>query len=254
MNAELDIQTVVKLGKTILAKGYFSPPFKLANITEDKQGKALQLMLMSSSPGILSGDSYQIKIKVGEGSVLNLQTQSYSRIFTMAGMASQNMEVYIGKNASLHYLPHPVVPHKNADFVAKNKIYLNENCQLIWGEILTCGRKLNGEIFTFKRLQNVTEIYVDNRLTIKENLLIKPQEINLNTIGQLEGFTHQASLFLIQPNNSTGKKKALTAILETQKEIMFGVTTAAYNAILVRVLGNRAEQLHSLLKRLASVI
>ncbi len=252
MIAELDIQTQVKLGKTILKKGYFSPPFKLANVTEDKLGKALLLMLMSSSPGILSGDNYQIKINIGEDSILHLQTQSYSRIFTMVGKAAQNMEVHVNKNASFYYLPHPVVPHENADFVASNKIYLSDNCTLVWGEILTCGRKLNGEIFKFRRLQNITSIYLNNKLIIKENLLIKPQEINLNAIGQLEGFTHQASLFVIQPNNNSDKIKSITNKLESQKDIVFGMTTQAHNAILVRVLGNRAEQLHSLLKSLVA--
>lgn len=254
MNAELDIQAVLKLGRTILKKGYFSQPFKLANITEDKQGKALRLMIMSSSPGILSGDDYQIKVNVGEDSELHLQTQSYCRIYTMAQMATQTMTVQVEKNASFYYLPHPVVPHEGADFVAKNKIYLIEDAQLIWGEILTCGRKLTGEIFKFKRLQNITEIYVNNKLIIKENLLIKPKEINLNAIGQLEGFTHQASLFLIQPNNNADKINKITAILETQKEIIFGVTKATQNAILVRILGNHAEQLHSLLKQLSIIL
>lgn len=254
MIAELDIQTVVKLGRTILARGYFSPPFKLANITEDKLGKALYLMLMSSSPGILSGDDYQIKISLGDDSVLHLQTQSYSRIFTMAGNAMQNMEVRLNKNARFYYLPHPVVPHDGADFISINKIYLSDNCTLVWGEILTCGRKLSGEIFKFKKIQNVTSIYINNKLIIKENLLIDPQKIDVNSIGQLEGFTHQASLFIIQPNKKTDILKLITSQLEKEKDAVFGITSQANNAIMVRVLGNRAEQLHSLLKSISNLI
>lgn len=251
MIAELQIITTVKLGRTILEKGYFSQPLKLANITEDKQGKALQLMIMSSSPGILSGDEYKINIQLKKGSELHLQTQSYSRIFTMKEMASQTMEIHIEKEAGFYYLPHPIVPHENADFVAKNKIYLTETSTLIWGEILTCGRKLNGEIFKFKRLQNVTEIYINNKLILKENLLIEPAKINLNAIGQLEGFTHQASLFIIKPKQNTIESlKSITAYLEKEKDIIFGVTTAAQNTVLVRILGNGAEQLHKCLKSL----
>ena len=53
MNAQLHIQTALRNGITYLKNCYATPPFKLANITEDKQSHELQLMLMSSSPGIL---------------------------------------------------------------------------------------------------------------------------------------------------------------------------------------------------------
>ena len=55
----------------------------MANITEDKTGATLQLMLMSSSPGILDGDEYKIKIELEENCSLQLHTQSYQRLFNM---------------------------------------------------------------------------------------------------------------------------------------------------------------------------
>jgi urease accessory protein len=41
-------------------------PFKLADITEDRSEKTLRLMMMTSSPGILDGDEYNIQIEVEE--------------------------------------------------------------------------------------------------------------------------------------------------------------------------------------------
>ena len=61
----------------------------------------------------------------------------------MKGSASQKMKVAIQKNGFLRYIPHPMVPHKESNYKAENTIYLEENATLIWGEILTCGRKLN---------------------------------------------------------------------------------------------------------------
>ena len=60
MKARLHIQTAVRNGITCLKQSFYTPPFKVANITEDKQAGPLHLMLMCSSPGILDGDDYQL--------------------------------------------------------------------------------------------------------------------------------------------------------------------------------------------------
>ena len=113
-------------------------------------------------------------------------------------MASQTLEVHLqASGSSFCFLPHPVVPHETSDFSANNKIFLTDNCSLIWGEVLTCGRKLSGEIFKFSKYHSVTEIFINDKLVIKENLLIKPSVIDVNAIGQMEGYTHQATLICL---------------------------------------------------------
>ncbi len=87
-----------------------------------------------------------------------------------------------------------MVPHKESNYKAENTIYLEENATLIWGEILTCGRKLNGEQFEFTEFQNKTSVFKNGKLVVFENLYMNPSPMNPLSIGQLEGFTHQASL------------------------------------------------------------
>ncbi len=255
MIAELHIETKLRDGCTHLKKVYATPPFKIADVREDKRDKTLQLMLMSSSPGILDGDEYRIKVDLDEDCRLDLETQSYQRIFNMQGSALQQIEVHMRKGSSLQYLPHPSVPHENSDFTAKNNIYLSDKCSLIWGEVLTCGRKLNGEVFLFTKYHNLTEIFLNSKLIIKENLLILPKQINVNAIGQLEGYTHQASLIHIN-ENADGKylKENINTFLTDQTQIAYGITEAPTNGLIVRILGQKAEQLHYCLKAIANII
>ena len=252
MIATLHIQTALRENITYLKKAYCSTPFKVADITEDKKVNALQLMLMSSSPGILDGDDYQMKIHLDAGCSLHLHTQSYQRLYNMKQGAAQHLEVLMSNGSSFCFLPHPAVPHGQSHFIASNKICLTDNCSLLFGEILTCGRKLNGEAFLFSKYHNITEVFINNKLIIKENLLMQPAGIEVNSIGQLEGFTHQASLIYL---HETACIKELTAVvhelLAHQKEIIFGVTTAPKNGLIVRILGQRAEQLHLCLKKIA---
>lgn len=254
MISHLHIQAAERDGITYLKQSYFTPPFKVANITEDKQAGPLHLMLMSSSPGILDGDDYQLKISIEENAHLHLHTQSYQRLFNMKQGASQKQEVYLKKNASLIYIPHPAVPHKQSIFTTCNKIYLEENNRLIWGELLTCGRKLNGEHFDFIKYHSITDIYISGRLVIKENWLIQPGITNVHTIGQWEGYTHQASLLMFdRQENIPSQYDAINHFLLQQQEITFGISTLQHNGLIVRILGHKAEQLFNCQNRIATL-
>jgi urease accessory protein len=251
MYSNLNIETIYKNGATSLGKSYFTPPFKIANITEDKKSEWLQLMLMSSSPGILDGDQYKIRIELRENSSLQLHTQSYQRLFNMKEGAAQHMEVYLEKGSSFIYLPHPSVPHENSIFSATNKFYLGDSCNLIWGEILTCGRKLNGEVFRFSSYRSISEVFIHDKLLIKEHLFMQPSLINPDSIGQLEGFTHQASLISVRESHSTD---SIYDYLSQQEEILFGVSVTAGNGLIVRMLGYKAEQLYHHLQQITALL
>jgi urease accessory protein len=255
MIAELHIETKLRDGITYLKRSYFTPPFKLADVREDKKDSTLQLMLMSSSPGILDGDEYRIKIELDEDCSLKLQTQSYQRLFTMKGSAKQNLQVNMAKGSSFCYLPHPTVPHEGSDFTAKSKLCLSDDCTLIWGEILTCGRGQHGEVFTFSKYHNLTEIYLNNKLIIKENLMIKPSQIDVNMMGQLENYTHQASLIYL--NNSVDIKHLkiqINNLLSNLNEVIYGITETPKNGLLIRILGYKGEQLHKALNQITDLI
>jgi urease accessory protein len=255
MNAQVHIEAVTQNGITCQGKSYFTPPFKVANITEDKRSPWLHLMLMNSSPGILDEDQYAIKIEVGENALLHLHTQSYQRIFTMKNQATQLLEAHLQKNAVFIHLPHPSVPHENASFTIHNKIFLTPESDLVWGEVLTCGRKLNGEVFRFSKYHSVTDIFINNKLVIKENLLMQPSLIDPRGLGQLEGFTHQASLICFNRNGmGTECLDEIHDYLSGEQGILHGISSTAGNGMIVRILGNGAEQLHQHLTAIAFLV
>ncbi|MES2646562.1 MAG: urease accessory protein UreD [Bacteroidota bacterium] len=255
MIAQLHIRACLRNGITYLKHCYATPPFKLADITEDKKANELQLMLMCSSPGILDGDSYSVKLELEENCNMQLHTQSYQRLFQMKEGAKQLMEVTLQAGASLVYLPHPAVPHATSIFSSVNKIFLQQKCSLIWGEILTCGRQLKSEYFSYSKYHSITEVYIDNRLVVKENLLMQPAMVNVNAIGQLEGYSHQASLLCIYDNEYLpGTMDAIYDFLVMQPAIEFGISKTPLKGFIVRILGFKAEQLHHLLKSVADLV
>jgi urease accessory protein len=255
MNGRLEIQTACRNNKTILKDNFMSPPFKLADITEDKNSSMLELMMMSSSPGTLDNDRLNIDILVEEDCSVKLKTQSYQRIFNMKDSATQHTNIKIKQNGFLSYIPHPTVPHKNANYTSINNIYLENSSTLIWGELLTCGRKLNNEIFLFKKIHSITQIFCENKLIIRENLLMQPSLINLSSLGQLEGYTHQASLIFY--NNDFDKatvKENIHRLLNDKKGIAFGISNGSGHTLMLRILGNHAEEMFELMNVVGSVL
>lgn len=255
MNAALHITIGNQGGFSYLKQVYFTTPFKVANISQQKKQPTLHLMLMSSSPGILDGDSYDIKIEVENNCALHLHTQAYQRLFNMKNGASQQMLVSIADGASFVYLPHPSVPHEQSVFTSQSNFYLGKNCHFIFGEILTCGRKLNGEAFLFSKYHSINRFFIQNQLVIKENLLMQPLAINVQAIGQMEGYTHQASfIFLNEEAEIKQLQKAFIDVLATEKDIEYGVSAAPVNGLIVRLLGNGAQQLFTILHTLHHII
>lgn len=251
MRTQLHIQVGERKGCSYVKKVYFTTPLKVANITEDKTGHKLDLMLMSSSPGILDGDAYDIKIEVEKNCALQLHTQAYQRLFNMQQGASQQTTIHVADGASFVYLPHPSVPHEHSTFTARNNFYLGSNCHFVFGEILTCGRKLNGETFLFSKYHSISQVFINDKLVIKENLLMEPAVIDVHAIGQLEGYTHQASLIFLHHDADVKRlQNELLEILAAEKNIEYGVTAAPVNGLTVRLLGHGAEQLFKILNDL----
>jgi len=255
MIAALDITAARRDGRTYLKRSFWQPPFKIADVTEDRRRPTLHLMQMSASPGVLAGDHYQLGIRLEEGAAVHWHTQSYQRLFSMASAARQQVRVDLAPGASLTYLPHPCVPQAGADFRADNHIFLAANSRLVWGEIVTCGRKLNGEVFQFSNYRSVTEVSVEGKLVLKENLRLVPQRTDLGGLGQLEGFTHQGGLLCIDAQVNVAR--VIPLLLETLAAIPgidFGVTGLPVNGFALRVLGNHSERLMQALKITSEIV
>jgi urease accessory protein len=255
MISELKIGTGVRKGITYLKESYYTKPFKLADIGAYRADKALCLMLMTASPGMLDGDDYRITINVSTGARLQLQTQAYQRLYSMRTGARQQMDVEVGEEALFSYIPHPMVPHTDAAFKGHNRIHLSEGSRLIWGEILTCGRKLNGEVFKFRLFHNLTEVRYKGKLILKDNVMIQPARLNVNEPGQMEGFTHQATLIYADTRpDAPPVADRLLELLAHEEDIAFGVTQSAGPAIVLRILGHGAEQLFNCMRSMETIL
>ncbi len=263
----LYIKTGFKEGKSYLMDSYVSVPFRITNIGQIKEDDCLYMMLGSSSPGLLDTDNHEIDINVEENSRFQLQTQSYQRLYNMKKGSSQITKVKLAPNSAFCYVPHPIVPQENSIFRNHTIIHLEKNCELILSEIITCGRKnsefispdreIFGEIFKFTYFQNVTEICFNDLLILKDKIILEPQVVPVDTVIQLEGYTHQATFIYLNTGNSSVAYELIAEILkimEYEENISFGVSEMAANGFVLRVLGNGGEQLFNCFQQIQNFL
>ncbi|WP_411810804.1 urease accessory protein UreD [Chryseobacterium scophthalmum] len=245
MDSHLNIIAGFKSEKSYIKDLYVSLPFRCVSVGQRKDDNKLYQMIMSSSPGILDGDHYHLDISLEKGASMQLQSQSYQRLFNMKDEALQEINIVMEDETSFAYVPHPVVPHEDSNFKSKAKINVGKNSQIIISEIITCGRKHYGEIFKLKRFQNLMEIYHDKKLIIKDNVLIQPDLIPINTIGNLEQYTHQGTLIFYSTKENVEKDHLIQTIIDHSEqfkdEMEIGVSAMEENGFVVRALGHGGE-------------
>lgn len=84
---------------------------------------------------------------------------------------------------------------------------------------------------------------------------MQPSLINVHAIGQLEGYTHQASMIYLQPNvDCKILQSTIIELLSTEKNIELGISIAPVNGLIIRLLGHGAEQLYNCLQRVAQIL
>lgn len=249
MDSRLELVTGYKEGKSFVKDLYVSLPFRVVSVGQRKNDNKLYQMVMSSSPGILDGDRYHLEISLEKGASLQLQSQSYQRLFNMEDKATQLLKVSMEDDTSFAYVPHPIVPHERSNFKSEAQVHIGKNSQIIISEIITCGRKHYGEVFKLKRFQNLVEIYHENKLVIKDNVLIQPDLIPVNGIGNLEQFTHQGTLIFYTTRENIDKEALIESILNADEakntDMEIGISAMENNGFIIRTLGHGGEVMYN---------
>lgn len=256
MDCKLSITAGARDGKSYMKDVFVSAPFRVVPVGQTKSDGAAYLMVMSSSPGILDGDHYDLNIQVEQNARLQVQSQSYQRLFNMERGASQLMQVNLADGAAFSYVPHPVVPHENSTFKSVTKVALGDACEFLMSEIITCGRKYHGEVFKYSHFQNLIEVRHRQKLILKDNVLLLPELMPLAAIGLLEGFTHQGTLIYVNTGNQPVDEliECIYEMMQGEQEVQFGISKIRHDGFVLRCLGHGGEQLYDRFQSIQNLI
>lgn len=234
------------MGRVYLKELSFTAPFKVMAPFIKPDG-TLQVMPLTASAGILEGDTQEIQIETGQGTKLEVVSQSYEKIHKMiTGSARRDTCLHVGKDSLLLYRPLPVIPFKQSAFDSRTQIVLEDSTsRLAYQEILSCGRAAAGERFRYRYYHSLVEARRSGCLVYRENCRFHPDRDFMEEVGFFEGYSHLANLLLFQMGAEHSVDK-IRRLIGKQEDVSGGVTLTAASDVVVRILGNQAQTLQKI--------
>ncbi|MGN0696590.1 MAG: urease accessory protein UreD [Oscillospiraceae bacterium] len=252
MNGELRLKTILSHGRTAAEDIFFTPPFKL--YSPFYEGDTARFISMCAAAGVLAGDSHHIGIDIGEGCRVHFTDQGYQKLFdTNGGSSSQRVDISVGANAVLKYLPHPVMTFGGCDHRAVNNAEIRSDSQLVFGEIYCCGRTAMGEEFALERFSSRTEIRIDGKADFIDNTLIKPKKLPVKGLGFFEGFTHTGILYIYSSDRDR-LYGDICSVCEKYADRLSAACSRTERGLSVRVLGTSGEDIFDIFGIIAEMI
>jgi urease accessory protein len=197
----------------------FSSPLKIAKPFYRDDGYT-ELMIMCASPGMLSGDRFDIRFDMGENTKTIISTQSYQKLYNSGDeTVLQNVQIHAEENAELFYCPYPAIPFAKNRFRSNMEIALKPSSRLLFGDILSCGRHGMGERFAFSGYTSRTIVSIDGKPVFLDAVRLIPHEAALSGIGFFEGYACQGLLYLYGYENVSLPESAnISAALTKSRE------------------------------------
>lgn len=218
----LDIELINKNGTTNMGRTRFTAPFKVMKpfASGRNENEILNLMILSSSAGIMAGDEQEITVRMGSHTAAEINSQSYEKIHKMPeGEAHRHTSLVLAANSFCYYNPLPVIPFADSAFTSETDISLEDRSSvLIYREIIAGGRGAYGECFAYRKYENRVRIRVDSELLYYDNTILEPETktgspqgsgngMDPRGYGLLEGYSHMGNMiFCNLPFNSEALK------------------------------------------------
>lgn len=237
--------------ETVLAKRYFDGLVKVSPTVHLDREKIPTYFLLQLGGGYVEGEKYKNVITLKKGSRGIVTTQAPTKVYKCPNniKTEQYTIINLEEDSILEYITDTVILYKDSIYRQINNIYMNESSTLIYTDGITSGWSPQGELFQYSSLQLKTQVYVDNKIILLDNLLVNPKENDVTQLGFFEGYQNFGTLLVI---NKYITENIIEELREKVKQldlnISFGISKLEVNGFILRVLGNLTQNIESVIK------
>lgn len=259
---EISAQFAVRSGLTRLVHKYHASPLKIAKtfryenetcmedaVTLDQLG----VYMMDCSPGLMSGDHYEINVRLEEGARVYLTNQSFTKVHPSSGGqgSTQHQILRLEADSLLEYMPEPLMLYKDADLFTETEAHVAKGAVLIFSDVICPGRTQRGEIFQYSQYVNRMKVWYEGELIFYQNQRIEPALMLLTSPGCWEGETHMGNLFIFSDRL---RQRHLEAIVDKLSQlevnsVRVGASLTYKHGLVVNVMGKHAWELQDVLTK-----
>ena len=236
-------------GKTVITKQFFQTPLQIqrALYLENSLPEMAYLFVVSPSGGILQGDRYRTDLLLKNNAKAHITTQGATRVYSMdSNSASQIVNITVGENCYLEYIPDQIIPYKNSRYYQKVNLKVHENSTLIYSEILTPGRVAMGESFEYDICYLRTHCKnQDKKIRFLENTKIEPKKQRLKDFGILGEYNSVGTVYILtRKENVADLENSINIAIRNIDGVSVGTSLLPENSgIIIRILGNKTDNI-----------
>jgi urease accessory protein len=248
-------------GVTQLTHSFHRAPLKIAKAFPQDDG-SLHVCTMDCSPGLLSGDRYELDFHVAQNARVYLTNQSFTRVHPARrpdDISRQQQHITLEDGAVLELFPEPMMLFRNAAAQFETHIEMSPQSTLMLSDITCAGRIARGEKFDFKLWQNRLDIRMNGELIFCNRQRLRPQlpeeQHNLTAAGAWSDYTHWGNFWIFGEHVSQHGAQLLEALREafqSHQQVLCGASLTAQSGIAVTMMGHHAWQLQQVAEDLRS--
>lgn len=240
-------------GQTRLARLSSCAPLKIAR-TFALADAGASVIVMDASPGMLAGDHYAMKWRLGAGARVEIGTQGFTRVHPCRErFCTLDARLEVATGAQLEWHPEPLVLYRDADLRARTEVHLEAGATLLASEIWCAGRIERGEKFDFARFQNSWRVHRDGAPIFASSLDLRPDHFDPQAPGAFGEWTHAGNFWVWHDGAGEELQNALWDILDCSPlpcPVYAGASVLPSGGVMVSLLGRRAYDLQKIIAQL----
>ena len=203
------------------------------------------VFVLSPSGGVLQGDRYRTDIELKNGAISHITTQGATRMYKMnSNYATQMINLNVGKNCYLEFLPEQLIPYKNSRYYQKATFKIDDSATLVYSETIVPGRVAMGELFDYDICCLKTLCYDDKqKIKFHDNCILEPKKQTMNSLGIFGNKTAHSMMYVVTKQECIEELyETVNQLFKDNDEIIGGASILPNNSGLsVRILSNSSE-------------
>ena len=216
------------------------------------------VFVLSPSGGVLQGDRYRTDIELKNGAISHITTQGATRIYKMnSNYATQMINLNVGKNCYLEFLPEQLIPYKNSRYYQKATFKIDDSATLVYSETIVPGRVAMGELFDYDVCCLKTLCYDDKQeMKFHDNCILEPKKQTMNSLGIFGNKTAHSMMYVVTKQECIEELyETINQLFKDNDEIIGGASILPNNSGLsVRVLSNSSELNKTTVYNIAQIV
>jgi len=216
------------------------------------------VFVLSPSGGVLQGDRYRTDIELKNGAISHITTQGATRLYKMnSNYATQMINLNVGKNCYLEFLPEQLIPYKNSRYYQKATFKIDDSATLVYSETIVPGRVAMGELFDYDVCCLKTLCYDDKQeIKFHDNCILEPKKQTMNSLGIFGNKTVHSMMYVVTKQECIEELyETINQLFKDNDEIIGGASILPNNSGLsVRVLSNSSELNKTTVYNIAQIV